>query len=187
MLIIAFVFLAKSAFAQKDTVGLNVPYVNNTVIYERVFDAPNTTQNLLYSNAELWLAETHPYIANTQLTLADPALSRVVGRLNSSAGGSYKVLWETQYYTITYNFTLQVDCKDNKYRIRIYNIQDVLGDTYTPIEYLMQSLINSKSYNFANGAVLKTQDLKQRFQALNVIVNNVMAEINKNITEDNSF
>lgn len=53
ILIIAFVFLAKSAFAQKDTVGLNVPYVNNTVIYERVFDAPNTSETLLYSNAGL--------------------------------------------------------------------------------------------------------------------------------------
>ena len=60
--ILAFIIFAKSAFAQKDTVGLNVPFANNTVVYERVFDVPNAPKNLLYSNAGLWLAETHPYI-----------------------------------------------------------------------------------------------------------------------------
>jgi hypothetical protein len=81
---------------------------------------------------------------------------------------------------------VQVDCKDNKYRIRIYNIQDVFGTIYTPIDNLMLSLINSKSYTLANGGVLKTPDLQQRFKALNTVIDNVMTDINKNIT-DNSF
>jgi len=187
LLILAFVFFAKSAFAQKDTVGLNVPFVNNTVVYERVFDAPNTPKNLLYSSAGLWLAETHPYVANTQLQLADPVLSRVAGGVTSSTIESYKVLWQTNYLTHTYNFTLQIDCKDNKYRIRIYNIQDVLGRMYTPIDDFMLALINSKSYTLTNNGVLKVPDLQQRFKALNTVIGNVIADINKNIMVDNSF
>jgi len=188
LLVLALIIIfAKSAFAQKDTVGLNVPFVNNTVVYERVFDVPNAPKNLLYSNAGLWLAETRPYVADTQLELADPVLSRVVGRITSSTTGSYKQLWQTNYYTITYNFTLQVDCKDNKYRIRIYNIQNVSGTVYTPVEDLMQSLINSKSVTLANGVVFKTADLKQHFQALNAVIDSVLTDINKDIIVDNSF
>jgi hypothetical protein len=92
LFVIALVIFAKSAFAQKDTVGLNVTFVNNAVIYEKVFDVPNATQNLLYSNGGLWLAETHPYVVDAQLTLQDPVLSRVVGRVTSSTSSSYKVL-----------------------------------------------------------------------------------------------
>jgi len=187
LLILALIIFAKSAFAQKDTVGLNVPFVNNTIAYEKVFDVPNASINLLYSNAELWFAETHPYVESTQLELADPALSRVVGRITSTAGDSYKVLWQTNYVTYIYNFTLQVDCKDNKYRIRIYNIQDVVGTIYTPIDNFMFSLANSKSYTLANGGVLSTSDLKHRFLGLNIVVNSVMADITKSMLANNSF
>jgi hypothetical protein len=187
LLVLALIIFAKSAFAQKDTVGLNVPFVNNTVVYERVFDVPNAPKNLLYSNAGLWFAETHPYVGDTQLQLADPVLSRVVGRGKSATDVSDKVFLKTLYYTLTYNFTLQVDCKDNKYRIRIYNIQDVTGTMYTPIDNLMLALINSKSYTLANTGVLKVPDLRQRFQGLNTVINNVIADINKNIMVDNSF
>ncbi len=185
--ILAFIIFAKSAFAQKDTVGLNVPFANNTVVYERVFDVPNAPKNLLYSNAGLWLAETHPYIGKTELQLGDPVLSRVAGRVTSSIVTSNKFLWKTNYLTLTYNFTLQIDCKDNKYRIRIYNIQYVWNPNYTPMDDLMQSLINSKSYTFSDASVLKTPDLKEYFQALNTAIDNVLADINKNIIVDNSF
>ncbi|WP_183576268.1 DUF4468 domain-containing protein [Mucilaginibacter sp. X5P1] len=188
LLVLALIIFAKSAFAQKDTVGLNVPFVNNTVVYERVFNVPGASKNLLYSNAGLWFAETHPYVQDTQLELVDPVLSRVVGRIKSyTVVVTDKVLWQTYYGNITYNFTLQVDCKDDKYRIRIYNIQDILGNDYTPVDNLMFALISSKSYTLANAAVLKVPDLKQRFQALNTIVNNVMADLTKNMLVDNSF
>jgi hypothetical protein len=187
MLIIALLFCVKSAFAQKDTIGLNVPYANGSVGYEKVFNVPNTTQNLLYSNAELWMAENHPYILETQPRLNDPALFRVVGIANASCEGSDKVLWSTQIYYYNYKFTVQIDCKDNAYRVRIYDIQLVTDKTYTPIDDLMQSLINSKSYTLGNGGVMKTKDFQTCFKDLNIVVNNVMTQIKNNITADNSF
>jgi hypothetical protein len=189
LLILALIIFAKSAFAQKDTVGLNVPFANNTIVYEKVFDVPTAPKNLLYSNAGLWFAETHPYVQDTQLQLVDPVLSRVVGRVKSSTVVvTSKVLWQSYYATITYHFTLQVDCKDNKYRIRIYNIQDVIGNDYAPADDLMFALISSKSYTIVNTTnALKPSDLKQHFQALNTIVNNVMADLTKSMLVDNSF
>jgi hypothetical protein len=188
LLIIAFVLLAQRTFAQKDTIGVNVPFVNNTVVYERVFDAPNVPENLLYSNAGLWLAETHPYVADTQLTLQDPAISRVVGRISSYVSASHKVLWETQYYTYHFTFTVQIDCKDNKYRVRIFNIQDVVNNTtHAPIDDMMVALINSKSYTLDNGDVMKKADFQKCFQGLNTVVSNVMADINRSVIADNGF
>lgn len=131
-------------------------------------------------------AETRPYVADTQLQLTDPVLSRVVGRVTSSMVVSYKLLWQTNYYTIKDNFTLQVDCKDNKYRIRIYNIQDMVGTDYVPVDNLMLALINSRSYATGN-VVMKTSDLKQHFQTLNAIISNVLADITKSMLVDNSF
>ncbi len=187
-LIIAFVIFAKSASAQKDTVGLNVPFFNNTVVYERVIDVPNAPANVLYSNAGLWFAETHPYVEQTQLQFQDPDLLRVVGRVTSATDMTNKVLWQKFQYTVTENFTLQIDCKDNKYRIRIYNIVDVFGSDRLPVDDMMFALINSKSYNVgASASVLKTADLQQRFRALNIIVNNVINDLTKSMLADNSF
>lgn len=186
LLIFAFLLCTKNVFAQKDTIGLNVPFVNKTIVYEKVFNAPNTPKNLLYSNAGLWFAQTHPYVEDTQLQLVDPVLNRVVGRVKSSTVVTNKILWQINYGTITYNFTLQIDCKDDKYRIRIYNIQDVLGNDYFPADELMLMLINSKSYS-RNGSVLKAPQLKQHFLALNTIVDNVVADINKSMMQNDDF
>ena len=187
LLVIALIIFTKGAFAQKDTVGINVPFLKNTVVYERILDAPNAPKNLLYSNAGLWFAETHPYGGRTELQLEDPVLSRVIGRVTSSIGASYKILWQTNYYTYTFNFTLQIDCKDNMYRIRIYNIQDLAGSTYTPVDDMMQSLIKSKSLTITAGNVLKKDDFKKCFKALNTVMDNVMADIDRTILADNSF
>jgi hypothetical protein len=187
LLVLVLIIFAKSAFAQKDTVGLNIPFANNTVVYERVVEVPNAPKNMLFGNAGLWLAETRPYIADTQLQLEDPVLSRVVGRVNYSITESSKFFLSTFYDTYICNFTLQIDCKDNKYRIRIYNIQDVAGTAYTPIDELMLAIINSKSYTLPNGAVLKATDLQNRFKMLNIVVSNVIADIAKSMTVDNSF
>jgi len=187
LIILTLIIFAKSAFAQKDTIGLNVPFINNSVVYERVFNVPNAPKTLLYSNAGLWLAETHPYGGKTELKLEDPVLSRVAGTVTCAAGGSYKVFLGTNYYTFTFNFTLQIDCEDNKYRIRIYNIQDVFDANYAAIDDMMQSLINSKSLTLTTGGVMKKDDFEKCFQALNIVIGNVMADINKNIMVDNSF
>jgi hypothetical protein len=187
MIILAFVVFAKSAFAQKDTVGLSIPFINNTVVYEKVFEVPNTPKSLLYANAGLWFAETHPYVGDTQLQLVDPALSRAVGRVKSSYSVSNKVLWSTYTSTYLFNFTLQVDCKDNKYRIRIYNIQDMTGSDYIPVDDLMNAFVNSKSYTIPNGVVMKAKDFKQHFQQLNAVVDNVIADITQGMTANNNF
>lgn len=120
--------------------------------------------------------------------MQDPALGRVVGRANTFIGDTYKVLWETQYYTYHFDFTVQVDCKDNKYRVRIYNIQDVIdANNRTPVDDMMQSLISSKSLTLSTGGVMKKANFQKCLRDLNMAVYNVIADINRNILNNNDF
>jgi hypothetical protein len=183
LLIFAFLLFAKNVFAQKDTVGLNIPLVNNTVAYERVYDVPNSSQNLLYSNARVWFAGTHPDGGNTRITLKDSVLLRVAGKASYAINVPYKVLWNTQYYTSNYNFTVQIDCKDNKYRIRIYNIADGIASA----DEMVQSLIKSKLLTLGTGGVLSIKNLKQRLQILNNITGDLLSDVNKKMKDDNNF
>ena len=61
-----------------------------------------------------------------------------------------------------------------------------MGTDYVPLDNLMLSLINSKSY-IVGTVVLKTPDLKEHFQALNTIIGNVLADFTKSMMADNSF
>ena len=63
----------------------------------------------------------------------------------------------------------------------------MIGAQNIRVDDLMLNLINSKSYNVDKGVVLGTPELKLHFQALNIVINNVIADITKNMTTDNSF
>jgi len=185
LLIFAFLLCAGNVFAQKDTVGLNIPFVDNSVVYEKVYNVPKASQSLLYSNARVWFAGTHPDGGKTQLTLRDSVLSRVAGRANYAIDVPYKLLWETQHYTAIYNFTVQIDCKDNKYRLRIYNIQ--YGEANTPIEEMVQSLAKSKSLTLGTGIRLSKNDLNLRLKMLSSIIDNLVTDVNKKMVDDIDF
>jgi hypothetical protein len=185
LLVIAFLLCAGNAFAQKDTIGLNIPFVNNSVVYEKVYNVPKASQTLLFSNARVWFAGIHPDGGKTQLTLRDTVLFRITGRASYAIDVPYKILWDTYNYTNIYNFTVQIDCKDGKYRLRISNAQYSAANT--PIEDMMQALIQSKSLRLGTGANLSKNDLKERLRMFNNIVNNLMADINKKMVDDNDF
>lgn len=185
LLIIAFILCARNVFAQKDTVGLNIPLVNNAVVYEKVYDIPNRPQNLLYSNARVWFAGTHPNGGNIQTTLRDSVISRVAGRAKYAVAVAHKILWSAQSETFTYNFTVQIDCKDNKYRIRIYNIQ--YGNGAASIEEMIRSLAHSKSLTLGSGYILSKNELKERLQVFNNVAVSLLADANKKMLDNNDF
>lgn len=185
LLIFAFLLSARNVFAQKDTIGLNIPLVDKSVVYEKVYDVPRAPQNLLYSNARVWFAGTHADGGKTQLTLRDTVLSRVTGRATYLIDRTYKVLWQTDSYKVLYNFTVQIDCKDNKYRLRIYNAQ--FGDANTPIEEMLQSLAKSKSLTLGNGLKISKDNLRENLRIFSKIINNLFADVHKKMVDDNNF
>lgn len=186
LLTIALLLCVKTVFAQKDTVGLNIPFVDNAVVYERVYDVPKASRDLLYRNARSWFATTHPNGGITTLTMRDSVLTRTTGKVHYAIDVPYKVLWGTLTYTSTYDFTVQIDCKDDKYRIRIYNIQAVNGAT--PVEQLVQSLADAKTLDLGGGINrLTVADLKKRLQLMSSIVNNLLDDAHRKMTDNDNF
>ena len=115
--IVIFLFIAKGAFAQKDTVGLHIPVVDGGVVYERVFQAPGKSKSELYNNAQLWFVKH--YGGADCVQMADRDMARVVGRGFETI--NFKAVLGI---TVDYNdkMLLQIDCKDGKYRVRVYHI-----------------------------------------------------------------
>jgi len=189
LLLIAFVFFTKSAFAQKDTVGLNVPVTTNGVVYEKVFDVSGISKNLLYSNAKVFFIKQHYNKFGNQLQ--DSVLYRVMGKDNQVVVIQRKGIF-TVSPTYNFDFLLQIDCKDNKYRCRIYNI--ILSDNITPnaggpaahiytcAEDLLASLQDGRGTSYYTKS-----DIKNIFSAMKIMVNNELLAVQNAMADTDDF
>lgn len=172
----ALILLVKTTFAQKDTVGLHVPYTNGAVVYEKVFDAPGKTGAALYSNAMAWIAGQNKSLEG--IKFADSVNYRLVTKgiqLTSFKGPVGSDI------DCKIHYSLQIDCRDGKYRCRISNIlfDCKLQDTFTATpEDLMQQLLKQKSDpNFTNNMA------KTALQTLNSSVTATVTTLDKTMND----
>lgn len=108
--------LSNMAFAQKDTTGLNIPVKDGAVVYEQVYQVPNKSKADLYKNAKQWFVD---YFKSSKDVIQneDKEDGKIVGKgillipFKGALGSS--VIYDDK-------LSIQVDCKDSKYRIRIY-------------------------------------------------------------------
>ncbi|MDB4926441.1 DUF4468 domain-containing protein [Mucilaginibacter sp.] len=190
LIVLVFILITKITLAQQtDTVGLNTPFINGEVAYQKVFNAPNKPGPLLFSNAQLWFVKHYKTLNSIQIQ--DDVVGRVVGKgveLLTFKGmlginGGYDV-----------DMTIQIDCKDGRYRTRIFNIVIETEDinkvkTYTNAEHLMNDLLGIKTTVVAanyNNPLNKNQS-KRALQSLNVLVDNVMGSINQIMNDNDNF
>ena len=136
-------FAAKFTFAQKDTTGLNIPVKDSKIVYEGVIEIPNKPKSELYSNAQKWFIDMFKSSKDV-IQNQDKDQGQIVGKGNmtTSIKGRMGIPWN-----FVNKMTIQVDCKDNKYRYRIYDIITSLpGGNIddTPLEIPYNSLISGK-------------------------------------------
>src|SRR6218665_1366566 len=109
LFLLAFILIAKTTFAQKDTVGLNTPFNNGYVVYERVFNVPGKSKAMLFDNAQLWFIKNYDNLNSLQIQ--NEYTGRVVGKgselIKFRAALGLEVLNDAR-------FTVQIDCKNNK-------------------------------------------------------------------------
>lgn len=189
LLIIALLFFAKSTFAQKDTINVNIPMTANGIVYERVFDAPGSSKNLLYSNARVFLIKHQKDRFGDKLQ--DSVMYRVIGKDNQLVTLERKGFFALSP-TYDFDFLLQIDCKDNKYRCRIYNI--VLSENTTPATGgpAVHTLTNAEdlytAYAAGKGTVNFTKaGLKDFFAAVNILVDNEMLAVQSSMADKDDF
>jgi hypothetical protein len=117
ILFFALIFISScSAFAQKDTTGLNIPVKDGSVVYERIAEIPGKSKADLYKNAKQWLVD---YFKNSRdvIQSEDKEDGTLVGK------GILPVLFNGALGTqVVYDdkLSIQIDCKDGKYMVRIY-------------------------------------------------------------------
>ena len=177
-----FILIAKSAFAQKDTVHLNIPMTDGAIIYQRVFSVPGMSTAALYNNALLWFIEH--YKSTRDIQTADPDFGRVVGKGIEVSTFKGPLNIDVPY---NLNITIQIDCKDGRFRCRIFNItMDDQGQgkdkLITIPEDLMNQLLGKRS-----GTGFNNNQAQRALESLNTAINNTMLSLNRTMNEKNDF
>jgi hypothetical protein len=180
LLFAALLMISSAAFAQKDTTGLHIPMTNGSVVYEKIFDAPGKTKMQLFNSAQQWFIGR--YKTDHSIEVTDTANIRVIGK------GKELVVVRMMLNDIPFDdmMTIQVDCKDGKYRCRIYSMalqtdpSSKLDKMATNPEDLVNALTGKHSMTAFNKSQARTM-----LENVNFKVNEVMASLNK--TMDDNF
>jgi hypothetical protein len=143
ILLVLMIFIVKTSFAQKDTTGLNIPTKDQKIVYEAVVEIPNKNKLDLYNNAQKWFIDKFNSSKDV-IQNQDKEQGQIVGKgiMTTTIKGRMGTPWNFKN-----RVTVQIDCKDNKYRYRIYDIITSLPDggiSETSLEVPFNSLTNGK-------------------------------------------
>jgi len=102
--------------AQTDSISNKFPLKDGKVIYETIIELPNISKTILYGISKKWIADTFKN-SNAVIQSEDISSGQIVGKgLNTVR---VKNLDVKQFDS---ECTFQIDVKENKCRIRFYNI-----------------------------------------------------------------
>ena len=164
----------------KDTLGMNIPFTEGHIIYQGVVNVNGLSKNDLLNNCKQWFVD---YFKSSKDVIQneDREQGRLIGK--GVATISTTLYWGMRGYFYD-NMTIQVDCKDNKYRYKIYSI--VLTPHDDPRDIIAEDMVYKI---LGNGKCFLNKAQCQRlFIQLGIETNNIIASLNKSmITKSNDF
>jgi len=105
------------SFAQKDTIGMNIPVNNGSIIYTGVVNINGKSKAELYRNAKQWFIDN--FKSSNPIQNQDKEKGLVIGkgivRFYASFGYGLSTTWHDR-------FTIKLECRDGKYRYSIYDM-----------------------------------------------------------------
>jgi len=115
-LIIALLLFPCFAFAQYDAVSeVGLPIKDGLVVYERVVDVKGMKKSDIYAASKKWITDNFNS-SKRVIQTEDYDAGQLIGDGSTTA----KVSEKNRYNKI--EFKLQINCKDEKYRIRFYQM-----------------------------------------------------------------
>ena len=142
----------------------------------------------LFNKAELWFV-AHYRNLNT-IQLKNDSTGRIIGVGSEIITINDPVLWEDNTLTYNAHITLQIDCKDGKYRCNISSIviktpktSQGPGTAITTAEDLMNDLIGKNN----NPVIFNKTQSKRLLKSLNNVVNGVMLSLNQSVNSADDF
>lgn len=139
LLLIALVAGCMQGYAQKkEKLTLpDIPRVNNQYEYSEIVNVDSSlTKDILYKNAKLYFANAFKSAQNV-IQYDDQASGKVMGKGNIECAANKTVLLTPILLEWRVNFSLEISCKDGKYRYRYYNFNILQGNSRyadTPID-----------------------------------------------------
>jgi len=117
LLFIAFVLI--STFAKAQDTLYSLPEIGGKVFYEFVVDVPGKSKDFIFNAANNWMLNL-PYKIKGRIENKDKDQGQILGKIGFKLSTRGNLLTPGAYSF--YSCTVQIDCKDNKYRIRLFNM-----------------------------------------------------------------
>lgn len=184
LLLAALLLTSTAALAQKDTTGLHIPFANGNVVYEKVFDAPGKTKLQLFNSAQQWFIGR--YKTDRGIEVLDTVNMRVIGKGKETVNFSSGFNASGPFADL---MSIQIDCKDGKYRCRLYSITLTNGDVHATNNLLDNLVTNPENIVSFLGGKSGTSHLNKNqargiLEALNATINNVMMSLDKTMNDN---
>lgn len=182
LIILAFILIAKITFAQnKDTIGLQTPFANGEVAYQKNFKAPGKSITLLFNNSRSWFEKRYDNLDSIKMQ-------------NSATGHLSGIGWEVLTFKgplgmdvpSRAGMTIEIRSKDDSYSVHISRI--ILGyeeepgkpRTYFTAEDLMNYVLGKK---YPKGTIdpvpFNKKRSKKALESLNALVGGMMTSISQ--------
>ena len=96
---------------------ITLPIKDGKIVYEQIDSISNVSRSELYKRSKIWVTKIFKS-SKAVIQIDDSSSAQLIGKGNFDY--YYQVLLSGNIWTC--NFTLQIDCKENKSRIKIYDI-----------------------------------------------------------------
>ncbi|MBS1527165.1 MAG: DUF4468 domain-containing protein, partial [Bacteroidetes bacterium] len=149
----------------------------------KVFDAPGKTKIQLFNSAQQWFIGR--YKTDDGIEVLDTSNMRVIGKGKETVNFSSGLNASGPFRSL---MSIQIDCKDGKYRCRLYSITLTNGNVHATNNLLDNLVINPESMvDLLTGKSGQSQLTKNQargmLQALNATINNTIASLDKTMND----
>lgn len=122
-LLILIGFIAFSVATKAQNTLMMLPETDGKITYEKIVDITGKTKDFIFSAANKWMFDSF----KEGVQSADKEQGQILGT------GGFQIEEITNFLNpgdnYTYHFKIQIDCKDNKYRVRLYDLSYYKGST----------------------------------------------------------
>ncbi len=172
--ILLLAFICISTFVRAQATLDSLPRIDGKISYQNIVDVPNKSKDFIFAAANKWMLDTFKG-RNGGIQSADKEQGQIIGE------NSFKLAHEASDFFhapmgYTFKFKIQIDCKDGKYRIQLYDITYFIDHPSTDpslddIELYNFGLARSKNKNLHQNAYSVDAQFKAVMQSLADAVN----------------
>lgn len=154
------------------------PLKNGRPIYEEIIEITGKSKDVLYANSKKWIVDnfksSEAVIQSEEKEIGQIILIGIGGFKNDDIIQNHR-----------FKFNVQIECKDNKCRIRIYNIKRYFGQTsIISTNNEDEVILNSNSKPLSSSKFSKTVEFANKF---NSFFKGIISSYKESILRDDEF